>query len=41
MQGLGSATPLFVGGTLKIAYDALLYDQFRHVRAPEASMTRR
>jgi MFS family permease len=41
MQGHGSATPLFIGGMLKIAYDVLLYNQFRHVRAPEESMTRR
>jgi MFS family permease len=41
MQDVGSATPLFVGGSLKIAYDVLLYRQFRHVRAPEESVTRR
>jgi MFS family permease len=41
MQGVGSATPLFIGGSLKIAYDVLLYYQFRHLRAPEESATRR
>jgi len=41
MQGVGSATPLIIGGGLKICYDVLLYYQFRHVRAPEESVTRR
>jgi hypothetical protein len=40
MQGVASATPLFIGGGLKICYDVLLYRQFRHVRAPEESATR-
>ena len=37
MQDVASATPLLIGGSLKIAYDLLLYRQFRHVRAPEES----
>jgi MFS family permease len=41
MQDVGSSTPLFIGGSLKIAYDVLLYRQFRHVRAPEEAGTRR
>lgn len=35
MQYAGLATPLFIGGTLKIVYDLLLYRSFRHVRPPE------
>jgi MFS family permease len=35
MQHVALATPLVVGGTLKIAYDLLLYRSFRHVRPPE------
>ena len=35
MQRLALAGPLFIGGTLKIAYDLLLYRSFRHVRPPE------
>ena len=41
MQGVGSATPLFIGASLKIAYDVLLYYQFHRLRAPEESVTRR
>jgi MFS family permease len=41
MQAVGSATPLFIGGGLKICYDVLLYSQFHRVRAPEESVTRR
>lgn len=41
MQSIASATPLFIGGSLKIAYDVLLYYQFRHLRAPEESVRRR
>jgi MFS family permease len=41
MQGVGSATPLFIGGGLKICYDVLLYRQFHRLRAPEESVTRR
>ncbi len=35
MEGVASSTPLFVGAALKIAYDLLLYAQFRRVKAPE------
>ena len=35
MQNLALATPLFIGGGLKIAYDLLLYRSFRRVRPPE------
>ena len=35
MQHVALAGPLFIGGTLKIAYDILLYRSFRHVRPPE------
>ena len=35
MQQVGLAAPMIVGGTLKIAYDLLLYRAFRHVRPPE------
>ena len=37
MQHVALAAPLFIGGTLKIAYDLLLYRSFRHVRPPEES----
>ena len=35
MQGVALAAPLFIGGTMKIAYDIVLYRSFRHVRPPE------
>jgi MFS family permease len=35
MQHVALAGPLVIGGGLKIAYDALLYRAFRHVRPPE------
>jgi predicted MFS family arabinose efflux permease len=35
MQHVALASPLFIGGSLKIAYDILLYASFRHVRPPE------
>lgn len=35
MQHLALATPLFIGGGLKIVYDVLLYAGFRSVRPPE------
>jgi predicted MFS family arabinose efflux permease len=35
MMQLALAAPLFVGGTLKIAYDVALYRSFRHIRPPE------
>ena len=35
MQNLTLAAPLFIGGTLKIAYDLALYRSFRHLRPPE------
>jgi len=40
MQGVASSTPLFVGAGLKIAYDLLLYAQFRRVKAPEEAEAR-
>ena len=39
MQGIASSTPLLVGGGLKIAYDVLLYVQFRRLRPPEETDT--
>ena len=35
MQHVALAGPLFIGGTLKIAYDLMLYGSFRNVKAPE------
>jgi len=41
MQGVGSATPLFIGGGLKICYDVLLYQQFRDLKPAEEVVSRR
>ena len=35
MQHVALAGPLFIGGTLKIAYDLVLYLSFRHIKPPE------
>jgi predicted MFS family arabinose efflux permease len=35
MQHVTLAAPLFIGGTLKIVYDVVLYRSFRHLRPPE------
>src|SRR5215469_1112201 len=35
MQRLAFSAPLVIGGTLKIAYDILLFRTFRHIKAPE------
>ena len=35
MQRLAFSAPLVIGGGLKIAYDLLLYRNFRHLRPPE------
>jgi MFS family permease len=35
MQRLAFSAPLLIGGTLKIAYDLLLYRNFRHLKPPE------
>jgi MFS family permease len=35
MRGLSFGAPLVIGGSLKIAYDVLLYRSFRSVRPPE------
>ena len=35
MQHIALAGPLYIGCALKIAYDALLYASFRHVKPPE------
>lgn len=35
MQHLALSGPLIIGGTLKIAYDIILYFSFRHVHPPE------
>jgi predicted MFS family arabinose efflux permease len=35
MQHVTLAAPLFIGGTLKIVYDVLLYRSFQHLRPPE------
>lgn len=37
MQRVALAGPLFIGGSLKIAYDLLLYGSFRHTKPPEES----
>jgi MFS family permease len=41
MQTVASAAPLFVGGSIKILYDVLLYRAFRHVHAPEEGRIQR
>ena len=38
MQVLGFSTPLFIGGSAKIAYDALLYKSFRRLKPPEETV---
>jgi predicted MFS family arabinose efflux permease len=40
MQHVALAGPLFVGGTLKIAYDLMLYGSFRHLKPPEERRVR-
>lgn len=35
MQGVALATPLIVGGAMKIGYDVLLYFSFRRLKPPE------
>jgi predicted MFS family arabinose efflux permease len=35
MQHVALATPLFLGGGIKIAYDLLLYSAFRRLKPPE------
>jgi MFS family permease len=35
MQGLSMAAPLIIGPALKIAYDLMLYYEFRHLKPPE------
>jgi MFS family permease len=35
MQRLAFSAPLLIGGTLKIAYDILLFRSFRHIKTPE------
>ena len=35
MQSVSLAAPIFIGGTMKIAYDIVLYRSFRRVRPPE------
>jgi len=37
MRFLSAASPLFLGGGIKIAYDLLLYGAFRRVKPPEES----
>jgi predicted MFS family arabinose efflux permease len=39
MQHLSLAAPLFIGGSLKIIYDVVLYRSFRHLKAPEETKT--
>ena len=41
MQHVALATPMFLGGSLKIAYDIMLYSAFRRLKPPEeqASVT--
>ena len=40
MQQVALAGPLLIGGTLKIAYDLMLYGSFRHIRPPEEELGR-
>lgn len=35
MKGLSLSFPLFLGGGMKLLYDAMLYFSFRHVKPPE------
>jgi len=35
MQQVAFAAPLFIGGSMKIAYDVVLYRAFRHLKPPE------
>ena len=35
MQHVALATPLFLGGSIKIAYDIMLYSAFRRLKPPE------
>jgi MFS family permease len=37
MQKLAFSAPLVLGGSFKIAYDVLLYRNFRHIKPPEES----
>jgi MFS family permease len=37
MQNVTFSAPLFAGGSIKIAYDLLLYRKFRHIKPPEES----
>ena len=39
MQHVSLAAPLFIGGSLKIVYDVVLYRSFRHLKAPEERRT--
>jgi MFS family permease len=39
MQRLAFSAPLIIGGTLKIAYDMLLYRNFHHLKPPEEMVT--
>ncbi|HEY5174752.1 MAG TPA: hypothetical protein VII95_04210 [Terriglobales bacterium] len=40
MQRLAFSAPVVIGGTLKIAYDLLLYRNFRHLKPPEELVVR-
>src|SRR5438552_7846094 len=35
MQHVALAGPLFIGGTLRMAYDVMLYGSFRRLKPPE------
>ncbi len=41
MQHVALATPLFLGGSIKITYDLLLYSAFRRLKPPEEEDTNR
>jgi MFS family permease len=41
MQYVVLAAPLFIGGSMKIVYDIVLYRSFRHVRPPEEASAAR
>lgn len=40
MQKVALATPLFLGGSIKILYDLLLYSAFSHMKPPEENESR-
>jgi hypothetical protein len=39
MQHVAFSAPLFLGGTMKVLYDVLLYRSFRHLQPPEEKLS--